>query len=56
MVMREKVLKEQTSLDQQRAEVKSMDAELERKRAALDPADEAGSRHCRTKRCGESNR
>ena len=39
MVMRENVLKEQTSLDQQRAEVKSMDAELERKRAALDPAD-----------------
>jgi hypothetical protein len=39
MVMRESVLKEQTSLDQQRAEVKSMDAELERKRAALDPAD-----------------
>ncbi len=42
MVMRENVLKEQTSLDQQRAEVKSMDAELERKRAALDPADDAG--------------
>ena len=42
MVMRESVLKEQTSLDQQRAEVKSMDAELERKRAALDPADAAG--------------
>jgi chromosome segregation ATPase len=42
MVMREKVLKEQTSLDQQRAEVKSMDAELERKRAALDPADDSG--------------
>jgi hypothetical protein len=39
MVMRESVLKEQTSLDQQRAEVKSMDTELERKRAALDPAD-----------------
>ncbi|MBA3253945.1 MAG: hypothetical protein M3496_04410 [Pseudomonadota bacterium] len=39
MVMRENVLKEQTSLDQQRAEVKSMDADLERKRAALDPAD-----------------
>ena len=39
MVMRESVLKEQTSLDQQRAEVKSMDAELERKRATLDPAD-----------------
>ncbi len=39
MLMRENVLKEQTSLDQQRAEVKSMDAELERKRAALDPAD-----------------
>ena len=42
MVMRENVLKEQTSLDQQRAEVKSMDAELERKRAALDPADAVG--------------
>lgn len=41
MVMRESVLKEQTLLDQQRAEVKSMDAELERKRAALDPADAA---------------
>jgi len=39
MVMRENVLKEQTSLDQQRAEVKSIDAELERKRAALDPED-----------------
>ena len=42
MVMRENVLKEQTALDQQRAEVKSMDAELERKRAALDPSDEVG--------------
>ena len=42
MVMRESVLKEQTSLDQQRAEVKSMDAELDRKRAALDPADAVG--------------
>ena len=42
MVMREKVLKEQTSLDQQLAQVKSMDAELERKRAALDPADDTG--------------
>lgn len=41
-LMRESVLKEQTSLDQQRAEVKSMDAELERKRAALDPADAVG--------------
>ena len=40
-VMRESVLKEQTSLDQQRAEVTRMDAELERKRAALDPADAA---------------
>ena len=40
-VMRENVLKEQTSLDQQRAEVTRMDAELERKRAALDPADAA---------------
>ena len=42
LVMRESVLKEQTSLDEQRAVVKSMDAELERKRAALDPADAAG--------------
>ncbi len=42
LVMRENVLKEQTSLDHQRAEVKSMDAELERKRAALDPADATG--------------
>lgn len=39
LVMRENVLKEQTSLDQQRAEVARMDAELDRKRAALDPAD-----------------
>jgi hypothetical protein len=38
-LMRENVLKEQTSLDQQRAEVKAIDAELERKRAVLDPAD-----------------
>ena len=42
LVMRESVLKEQTALDQRRAEVKSMDAELERKRAALDPTDDAG--------------
>lgn len=42
MGMRESVLKEQTALDQQRAEVKSMDAELERKRAALEPSDAAG--------------
>ena len=40
LVMRENVLKEQTSLDQQRAEVTRMDADLDRKRAALDPADE----------------
>jgi len=39
LVMRENVLKEQTSLDQQRAEVARMDAELERKRAALEAAD-----------------
>lgn len=39
LAMRENVLKEQTSLDQQRTEVARMDAELERKRAALDPAD-----------------
>lgn len=39
LAMRENVLKEQTSLDQQRAEVARMDAELERRRAALDPAD-----------------
>lgn len=42
LVMREGLLKEQTSLDQQRADVKRMDAELEVKRAALDPADEPG--------------
>lgn len=41
LAVREAVLKEQTSLDQQRAEVTRMDAELERKRAALDPADAA---------------
>lgn len=39
LVMRESVLKEQASLDQQRAEVARIDAELERKRVALDPAD-----------------
>lgn len=39
LAMREGVLKEQTSLDQQRAEVTRLDAELESKRAALDPAD-----------------
>lgn len=42
LTMREGVLKEQTQLDQQRAEVKRMDAELELKRAALDPADAVG--------------
>ena len=41
LAMRENVLKEQTSLDQQRAEVARMDAELARKRTALDPADAA---------------
>jgi hypothetical protein len=41
VAMREGVLKEQASLDQQRAEVARMDAELERKRASLDPADAA---------------
>ena len=41
VAMRESVLKEQASLDQQRAEVARMDAELERKRASLDPADDA---------------
>ena len=40
LAMRESVLKEQTSLDQQRADVARMDAELTRKRAALDPADD----------------
>ncbi len=39
LTMRESVLKEQTSLDQQRADVARMDAELTRKRAALDPDD-----------------
>ena len=41
VAMRESVLKEQAALDQQRAEVARMDAELERKRASLDPADDA---------------
>ena len=36
-----KVKTEQTALDRQRAEVQTLDSELERKRAALDPADEA---------------
>ena len=39
LTMRESVLKEQTSLDQQRADVARMDADLTRKRAALDSAD-----------------
>ena len=39
--MRENVLKEQVSVDQQRADVARMDAELERKRTSLDPADDA---------------
>jgi hypothetical protein len=39
LTMRENVLKEQTSLDQQRAEVERMDAEIARKLIALDPAD-----------------
>ncbi len=39
LTMRQSVLKEQTSLDEQRAEVAHMDAELASKRAALDPAD-----------------
>lgn len=39
VAMREKVLKEQTSLDQQRAEVERMDAEIARKLVGLDPAD-----------------
>jgi len=41
LAMRENVLKEQTALDEQRAQVTRMDAELERKRASLDPADVA---------------
>ena len=41
LVMRESVLKEQSLLDQQRADVARLDAELERKRVALDPADAA---------------
>lgn len=40
--MRQKVMQEESSLDKQRIEVSKMDAELERKRAALDPADAAG--------------
>jgi len=39
LAMREGVLKDQATLDEQRAQVARMDAELERKRAALDPAD-----------------
>lgn len=39
LTMRQSVLKEQTSLDQQRADVARMDAELASKRAALDPTD-----------------
>ena len=39
LAMRENVLKEQASLDQQRAEVERMDAEIARKLVALDPAD-----------------
>ena len=42
--MREKVLQEQAALDQQRAEVTRMDAELARKRTAADPADEAATK------------
>ena len=42
LTMRQSVLKEQTSLDQQRAEVARMDTELTRKRATLDPADAVG--------------
>lgn len=42
LTMRQSVLKEQTALDQQRADVVRMDAELGGKRAALDPADAAG--------------
>lgn len=39
--MREKVVQEQASLDQQRAEVERLDAEIARKLAAIDPADAA---------------
>lgn len=37
--MREDLLKQQASLEEQRKEVGRMDVELERQRAALDPAD-----------------
>lgn len=42
--MREKVLQQQASLDQQRADVARMDAELARKRSATEPADEAATK------------
>lgn len=37
--MRQDLLKQQTALDAQRTDVNRLDAELERQRAALDPAD-----------------
>lgn len=43
-VMREKVLQQQASLDQQRAEVARLDSELARKRTAAEPLDEAGTK------------
>jgi len=41
LALRESVLKDQAALDEQRAQVARMDAELERRRASLDPADVA---------------
>lgn len=42
--MREQLLKEQASLDQQRNEVGRMDAALEQRRTGLDPADAEGAK------------
>ena len=42
--MRDQLVKEQATLDQQRNEVGRMDAELEKRRAALDPADVEGTK------------
>ena len=41
-VIRTKVDQEQAALDQQKARVQAMDAERQKRAAALDPADEAG--------------
>jgi hypothetical protein len=44
----EKVKQDQASLDRQRADVEKMDAEIARKRAALDPADVAAAEALQT--------